>query len=578
MFSKSKKEGRKNVSKIAKFILYSSTLAIFALQGIGCTTQSYNLKKDNTQFNVAQEAQTEDQSLEAVVEKEHFSKTDEEFFRNYPELMKDLTSEILYTSQLYTRRPERTEEQKKIVEQNGIDVVLLDERDTLINTVEYAKDLLSKYANQKEVLRSIFLPSGYFFTENKDLAIWLYRNTNFETFFNEDVIYVFRGHELIGLRKKKVLTQLRRDWRPRSAKNQEMYCTENSESQAYLLFNDRVAINIDGLTSNKHHTNIEDLQSKLMFNTLKINGADKGLKVSLRYSNKEYVEGILKYNEDLIKFVPTSISQEEYETLLDKRKEFFDFKDKLIWAINQFQEDEVFFDEPQGERDDEQLDGLLRGLWKRAYYKGETEYTFRGVTYDVFASNGNVKTPQVCIDFVRDTFERASGNWYNPKGEKPGKTKGFLDFKKDLNLKDGYDLRRIAKLMKIAEKHKDKFEVFNTPEENRVSYEAGKAFYDNLLYLANGDMDLQSGDIFLIYGPVDYDNTMHYHSGIISNVDPLTGFPIQLIQISWNVMFDYLESTMINTETRWAHGRIRIRPEWILEQKEKFEKENGVTL
>lgn len=477
----------------------------------------------------------------------------QEFFKEYVNLVKRLTPQVFYTPVLYAKKPTRTEKQKLMLKEKGINVEMIDKGDA-VESVCYSRYILNKYKNDKELLRSAFLPSGYFFTENVYLANWLYWNTRLDTFFNDREIKLVRGDSIFTLVKRK-----------------DMYYYQSSSGpRAYFSFNDKVGTGLEEVLSNYNHIDLKKLQKELKFNTLEvISSSDDCLEMELNYSNTD-VKGILRFKEGRAEFFPSSIAEEEYESLLEEKKEFFNFVEKLKSQVRQFRKDGLFFDEPEAELEDEQLDGLLRELWADAYYKGETEYSFRDTTYSVFAKNGNVKIPQVCTDFIIDAFESAGGSWFNPYGMEPGRTEGFLDFKKILRISDK-DLRRVSKLILNAKKHEDKFEYFGVPGKNMIPFEK-EGFYENLFYLIDHGMDLQPLDVIVLYGPLE-DEKMHYHSMIVSNVDPLTGFPAELMENPDRVQFMNFGKILSRAEKRWVHGRIRIKPEWIMEQKNQVENE-----
>ena len=77
-------------------------------------------------------------------------------------------------------------------------------------------------------------------------------------------------------------------------------------------------------------------------------------------------------------------------------------------------EEQLPFDEPLTEYG--QQDGHLRQRWLRAYLDGRDSYRVNGDRYAVFDAQGRPRPPQVCIDFLYDTFERASGTWWQPRG------------------------------------------------------------------------------------------------------------------------------------------------------------------
>lgn len=286
MFFKSK--GR----TLAKIVLFSTALALSSFPRVYANEPSMNL------YNY---------------EKVSEIKENDVFFKDYVDLIKKITPKVVYTPVLYTKKPTRTEKQKLILQEKGINVEMIDKSDD-IEAVWHAICILNKYKDDKEVLRSAFLPSGYFFTENVYLADWLYWNTRFDTFFDDSEINLVRGDRLFTLVKREGLYY---------------YKNKGIGVRAYSLFNDKVGTSLGEALSNYNHMSLKRLQNELKFNTIKVlSSAADGLKVRLNYSNTN-VEGILKLEKGKAEFFPSNIAKEEYENLLGERKEFFNFVEKL---------------------------------------------------------------------------------------------------------------------------------------------------------------------------------------------------------------------------------------------------------
>ena len=78
-----------------------------------------------------------------------------------------------------------------------------------------------------------------------------------------------------------------------------------------------------------------------------------------------------------------------------------------------------------------------------------------GANYQVFDGTGNAWPPQVCVDFVVDTFERTSGTWWRPRGASLGRARGKLDF-----AEAGISSRRgVIAFGQLAEQKPDTFDV-----------------------------------------------------------------------------------------------------------------------
>jgi hypothetical protein len=130
--------------------------------------------------------------------------------------------------------------------------------------------------------------------------------------------------------------------------------------------------------------------------------------------------------------------------------------------------------------------------------------------------------PEVCVDFLIDALERASGTWWRPRGEARGRTVGRLD----LEPFDREQLRRVDGFVAFARSHPEWFDVLVIPEKQRFEMR-DRAFYDELLARAT---DFQPSDMVFITGRVPWDETrtVHHHSFFVFESDPITGMPLLL--------------------------------------------------
>ena len=97
-------------------------------------------------------------------------------------------------------------------------------------------------------------------------------------------------------------------------------------------------------------------------------------------------------------------------------------------AIAEQVEEALPFDEPRTE--DGQQDGNLRPAWSWAYNQGWDSYRFNEERYAVFDRHGRPLVPQVCIDFITDTLERASGTWWAAHGAGAGQDRREARFRR----------------------------------------------------------------------------------------------------------------------------------------------------
>jgi hypothetical protein len=211
------------------------------------------------------------------------------------------------------------------------------------------------------------------------------------------------------------------------------------------------------------------------------------------------------------------------------------------------------FDEPKTEFGQE--DGKLRQHWNWAYRYGRTQFEYNDDRYKVFDLVGRPRVPQVCIDFITDTFERAGGSWFRPRGEARERIPGNLDFSQL-----GIDNERsVERFVEFAKAHPDWFDVFDVPEEERVPYARRADFFAHLYEHRDR---YRPGDIVTIYGLRD-DDKMHYHSFFVYDRDPVTGAPSLVAANAGRPRIRPWEAEMITAPLRSIRARIRPKLDWL---------------
>jgi hypothetical protein len=222
-------------------------------------------------------------------------------------------------------------------------------------------------------------------------------------------------------------------------------------------------------------------------------------------------------------------------------------------VMRQQVEEALPFDEPKTEVG--QQDGKLRQSWGWAYRFGRSQFDFNEDKYKVFDAKGRPRVPQVCIDFVTDTFERAGGSWYRARGEPRERTPGRIDFGAL-----GIDNERSVEcFVEFAKMHPDAFEVVELPDDERVPYARKTDFFAHLS--AHRDR-YRPGDIVTIHGLRD-DGKMHYHSFFVYSSDPVTGAPSLVAANAGRPRIRPWEGEMLSAPLRSIRARIRPRLPWL---------------
>jgi hypothetical protein len=287
----------------------------------------------------------------------------------------------------------------------------------------------------------------------------------------------------------------------------------------------------------------------------------------VRHVDEEHVVADLRYGDA---FVPTllaargaalsfeceALSGALRERVLAVRRETLRrgrLLDRIRNVIRDQVEEGLPFDEPKTEVG--QQDGKLRQQWMWAYRFGRSRFDFNEDKYEVFDFKGRPRVPQVCIDFVTDTFERASGSWYRPRGEPRERIAGRLDFGAL-----GIDNERsVESFVGFAKNHPDAFDVVELGDDERVPYARRADFF---AHLASHRDRYRPGDIVTIYGLRD-DGKMHYHSFFVYEADPVTGAPSLVAANAGRPRIRPWEAEMLTAPQRSIRARIRPRLEWL---------------
>ncbi len=194
-------------------------------------------------------------------------------------------------------------------------------------------------------------------------------------------------------------------------------------------------------------------------------------------------------------------------------------KRALFDAVTRQSDEGLRFDRPEGDPPPPDSDGQLRAAWQAAFFGGYTTFFHEGRGYPVLTPRGEPYPPQVCVDFVLESFERASGTHFSVEGG-PSRRVGRLDF-------DAYhppNRRSVLALEAFAQEHPELFAASRLPEPDRVPFYQRERFFKYLLDHAD---DFAPGDIVAIQG-YKRDDKIHQHAILLESVDPLTGFPFGL--------------------------------------------------
>ncbi len=420
----------------------------------------------------------------------------------------------------------------------------------LLEQTEYPWDalenMLPTFKKKPQIGRQVLLRDGYLYADDPELAYALVGLVSAEHLFGHDRIWIRRGENLYHAKRKKG----------------RYYFTDGpSEGElARLLLFDQI-----GHGATPADTILRDfraLKYRLHFTQAEVRHvAETRIVANLRYGSM-WVPSVLTSNGAHLALQCEIVAEHLVDQLENEKREA-ERRQNVVQVLRhsmQLQiEDQLPFDEPRREFGF-QLDGKLRRNWLYAYLNDRRSYAFNGDRYFVFNSKGQPLIPQVCVDFLTDTLERASGTWWKPKSEGRARIVGKLDYE-PMNLLERAKLRRVPGFLLHARSHPEQFEVLDVPEKERVPLGERKRYID---YLLTHRDDFQGGDILMIRGPVPWDPIeLHYHSFFVYETDPLSGIPLAVVGNAGRPSVRYWEVEARRTPQRAIWHRVRPKTEWL---------------
>lgn len=392
-----------------------------------------------------------------------------------------------------------------------------------------------------ELARAVLLRQGYLYTDEPNLAFALLQKVELGDLFEDAEIVIQRGGELLGATRQK---------------DGYVYAsgTHAGEPAKVLLF-DRVWSSAAPVGP-PLHVDLEPLAASLGFWRARLERAtESALVVDLLYGD-QWVKSLLTRQGATVHLDCELIEPEREAAVffarnLEKRKQAVHAR--LGRAIDSMVQEALPFDEPRTE--DGQQDGNLRPKWRTAYRLGESSYEFNEDKYPVFDSRGRPRVPQVCIDFITDALERASGSWWQPAEQPRSRSTGALSF-------DAFQIdnkRSVERFTKFAWQEPDHFDVVLLAPEDRIQLRRGDVFY---AHLEEHAARYRPGDIVNILG-LKSDEKFHYHSFFVYKADPVTGMPIWLASNAGRPRLRSWYGELLSAPRRSIKSRIRPRLDWL---------------
>jgi hypothetical protein len=401
--------------------------------------------------------------------------------------------------------------------------------------------LLRRFRQYPAFLREVILTDGYVYATEPALAVTLAEGVTPGALFRERRIVIERGS---------------REMTAESDEHGGYRYVDGPErgKVARLVLFDRVFAAGAGVGPSRH-ADVEGLRDQLGFDELELErAAPDGIVARARYGELSVPTLLTRRGTTLERACeapgPAAPALAAFRAARAERQRGIE---RIRAAILAGVDENLPFDEPRTEFG--QQDGKLRQEWRQAYFQRASRYEFNGDTYRVFDSLGRPLVPEVCIDFVVDSLERAGGAWYARAGQAPAHAAGSIDFDATGML----NRRNVEEFLALARRRGDWFEFRAVPPEEQVPFKRRDRFF-SVLYAHRAEY--QPGDIVVILGERD-DAKLHYHSFFVFDADPVTGMPTLVAANSGRPRVRAWAAEMASAPKRSVFARVRLRSPFL---------------
>jgi hypothetical protein len=368
--------------------------------------------------------------------------------------------------------------------------------------------LKARHRYDPAALRTLVLREGYAYAPDPLDALGIVTEISLPDLFAEPEIWIQRGADT---------RRLQRLTKPREVSYRYVDGPLSGRA-ADLLFGDRVALREADLAAPLHRDlrSLADIEG--FDRTRLVRRTDEALLAELRFGDR-WVPAVLEARSAALTLGCLAADREAREAV-EAARAAGGARRRGLMALHDVVDEELGealrFDRPEGEKTAEH-DGELRPVWLTAYLQGRSGFTHQDTTYPVFDAAGRAWPPQVCVDFVLDSFERASGTWFTPRGGPLHRVRGRLDFN-DAGIANR---RGVIAFGAFAEGRPELFEVRRFAGAERIQFKERSRFFG---FLEEHADEVRAGDVVAIHG-MKADNRIHQHAILVEWADPVTGFP-----------------------------------------------------
>jgi hypothetical protein len=368
-------------------------------------------------------------------------------------------------------------------------------------------EITRRHARDPRSLRRLLLREGYVYSADPADALAMVTSLHVANLFDEPEVFLQRGARAHHL----VRAPVRRGFEYRHADGP--YAGRAAE----LVFGDRLA-NVPSDLARPLHRDLRALAVEEGFDRTHVSHRTEGeLVVDARFGST-WARLLLEADGAALRIacVAEPAGKREAVAAIRRTGAARARASRLISRAIDAEVDEALrFDRPEGEKTAER-DGKLRPVWLDAYRRRQAGFSFDGFSYPVYDARGRPWPPQVCVDFVLDTYERASGTWFSPFDVSPGRVAGRLDF----DAAGIPNRRAVLAFERFADEHPDLFELRRFRGAERIPFGERTRFFEFLVEHAD---EVRPGDVVAIQGR-KRDGLVHQHAIFVEGADPVTGF------------------------------------------------------
>lgn len=385
------------------------------------------------------------------------------------------------------------------------------------------RDAIHKHRKHPERLRGLFLREGYFYVRGVDTAVAAVQQLGLTNLFDSPTLRLLRDGEVIELKREK-----------------KQYAYPDGE-RAELLYGDRIGDDGAHLA-----VDFSAVQGEHNFERLRVEHfSNEHLVAQLRYDGA-WVPALFDVSGPAAKLICQGPSASY--AVSQRRGQV---QTRIREAIEAQVRERLPFDAPKGKGDPSDK-YPLRARWKDAVSKSLTSFEFKGRRYPVYDEEGRPRLPQHCLDFVYDTWERASGTWWSKEGKR---IEGGLEVAA-LSIDNQ---RRVSSFMKYAVAHPEVFDVWTMPEDDRVVFKKPEGFVASLEKHVD---QFRLGDMLIVRRPRHTKRARH-HVLIALEIDPISGVPALLAGNSAIPRIQTFDGAMTMSPNRYLMWRVRPAESWL---------------